>query len=75
LELSVDDVKAGQRVLLIDDLIATGGTAIAAINLLHRCNVTIVGVSFVVGLPELGGIEKIETLGLSVHCLLEYKGH
>jgi len=75
LEISVEDVEAGQRVLLIDDLIATGGTAIAAINLLNRCNVTIVGVSFVVGLPELGGIKKIEALNLPVNCLLEYGGH
>ncbi len=75
LELSVEDVEAGQRVLLIDDLIATGGTALAALKLLQRCEVVVVGASFVVNLPDLGGVAKIEESGVPVNCLLEYSGH
>lgn len=75
LEISIDDVESGQRVLLIDDLIATGGTALAALKLLRRCDVDVVGASFVVNLPDLGGVAKIEQAGIPVNCLLEYSGH
>ena len=75
LEISIEDVETGQRVLLIDDLIATGGTAIAAINLLKQCKVDIVGASFVVDLPDLGGAKKIQAMDIPVKTLLSYPGH
>jgi adenine phosphoribosyltransferase len=75
LELSIDDVVAGQRVLLIDDLIATGGTALAALTLLQRCNVNVVGASFVVNLPDLGGAEAIRAKDIPVTTLVDYPGH
>jgi len=75
LEVSVDDVHAGQRVLLIDDLIATGGTALAALSLLQKCEIDVVGVSFVVDLPDLGGADKIREKGFSVTSLVSYPGH
>lgn len=75
LEISIEDVEAGQRVLLIDDLIATGGTAIAAIHLLKQCKVDIIGASFVVDLPDLGGMKKIQAMNIPVKTLLSYPGH
>lgn len=75
LEISVDDVQPGQRVLVIDDLIATGGTALAALSLLQKCEVDVVGISFVVDLPDLGGADKIRAKGVSVTSLVSYSGH
>ncbi|RKQ71232.1 adenine phosphoribosyltransferase [Litorimonas taeanensis] len=72
LEISIDDVEAGQRVLLIDDLIATGGTALAALKLLKRCELDVVGASFVVDLPSLGGSKKIIEQGTAVSSLISY---
>lgn len=75
LELSIDDVVAGQRMLLIDDLIATGGTALAALTLLQRCDVNVVGASFVINLPDLGGVDAIRAKGIPVTTLIDYPGH
>ncbi len=75
LEISVDDVEAGQRVLLIDDLIATGGTALAALSLLKRCKLEVVAANFVVDLPDLGGADKIQASGTPVKSLVSYPGH
>ena len=75
LELHVDAVKPGARVLLIDDLIATGGTAAAAIALLRRSGAEIVGTAFVVDLPELGGADRIRALGVTVQALVAFEGH
>ncbi|HEX4534434.1 MAG TPA: adenine phosphoribosyltransferase [Rhizomicrobium sp.] len=58
-EIHIDAVNKGDRVLVVDDLIATGGTCFAAIKLLERAAATVVGASFVIDLPELGGADKI----------------
>lgn len=74
-EIHVDAVAKGQRVLLVDDLIATGGTALAAIALLERAGAEVVGTSFVVDLPDLGGRAKLEAAGHDVRVLCAFDGH
>ena len=74
MEIHDDAVSAGERVLLIDDLLATGGTAAAGISLLERLGAEIVGCAFVIDLPELGGRRKLENLGYQVHFLCEFEG-
>ncbi len=75
LQIHADAVAEGQRVLLIDDLIATGGTAEAAIKLLRRTECEIIGAGFVIDLPNLGGAKRIESLGVPVKSLIAYSGH
>lgn len=75
IEIHVDAVVADERVLLVDDLIATGGTAEGAIALLHRAQAQIVAASFIVDLPDLGGMQKISAMGVETHALLSYAGH
>ena len=75
LEIHQDAVVTGQRVLVVDDLIATGGTAEAAVMLLQRIGATVVGCSFVIDLPELGGAKKLEALGCPVRALCAFEGH
>lgn len=75
LELHVDAVKPGARVLIIDDLIATGGTAGAALALLHDVKANVVGASFVIDLPELGGANALRARGVNVHALIDFAGH
>lgn len=70
----MDAVDEGDRVLLIDDLIATGGTAEAAIKLLRRAGAEVLGAMFVVDLPDLGGTARIEALGVPVKSLAAYPG-
>ena len=74
-EIHVDAVKPGENVLVIDDLIATGGTAAAAIKLLERAGAKVVGCSFVIDLPELGGAAKLRALGKEVKALVAFEGH
>ena len=74
-EMHTDAVEAGERILLIDDLIATGGTAIAGIQLLERAGAEIELCSFVIDLPELGGADKLRALGHSVSTLIDFEGH
>ncbi len=74
MEIHDDAVSAGERVLLIDDLLATGGTAAAGISLLERLGAEIVGCAFVIDLPELGGRKRLESLGYQVHFLCEFEG-
>lgn len=73
-EIHDDAVEPGQRVLLVDDLLATGGTAEAGIRLIERLGGEVVGCAFVVDLPELGGRKRLEALGMEVHTLVEYEG-
>ena len=73
-EIHVDAVAKGARILVVDDLIATGGTATAAIRLLRQAGAEIVGCSFVIDLPELGGARKLSALGIDVHSLVAYEG-
>ncbi len=73
-EIHVDAVQKGERILLVDDLIATGGTAIAAINLLERAGAVIELCSFVVDLPDLGGASKLREMGKKLATLVEFEG-
>jgi len=72
IEINEDACKAGQRVLLIDDLIATGGTLLAAAKLFKRLGAKVVGVATIIDLPELGGSQKLRDAGLPVHALCEF---
>ena len=74
IEVHKDAVTQGQNVLLVDDLIATGGTAIAAIDVLQQLGANVVGCAFVVDLPDLGGRKRIEDLNIPVQILVEFKG-
>jgi len=73
-EIHDDAVQPGEKILLLDDLLATGGTAEAALRLLERLGAEVVGSAFIVDLPELGGRKLLESLGLRVHCLCEFEG-
>lgn len=75
LEIHADSVRKGEKVLLVDDLIATGGTAQAAIELLRQCQAVIVGAVFIVDLPDLGGSKRIEAMGVPVTTLVSFEGH
>jgi adenine phosphoribosyltransferase len=75
LEVHQDGIQRGERVLLVDDVIATGGTAEAALRLIMMAGGSVVGCAFVVDLPELGGRKKLETLGHAVLALCEFPGH
>jgi adenine phosphoribosyltransferase len=75
MEMHVDAVKEGERVILVDDLIATGGTAEGAVKLLKQFGADVVAACFVIDLPDLGGAKKIEALGTPVRSLLEFGGH
>ena len=75
MEVHDDACVAGERVILVDDLIATGGTAVAAIALLRRTGAEVVGACFVVDLPDLGGMERVAALGVPVSTLLAFDGH
>lgn len=74
MEMHVDAIEKGERVLLVDDLIATGGTCEAGIKLLQRSGADIVGSAFIIDLPALGGKKLIESLGVDVHILCEFDG-
>ncbi|WP_291933751.1 adenine phosphoribosyltransferase [Limnohabitans sp.] len=74
-ELHTDAVKPGQRVLLIDDLIATGGTMMAGKKLLEKLGASVIEGAAIVDLPELGGSERIKTSGLKLFTLVSFEGH
>lgn len=73
-EIHDDALQAGQKVLLVDDLLATGGTAEAGIKLIERLGAQVVGCAFVIDLPDLGGRERLEALGMDVHALCAFEG-
>ena len=73
LEIHADALAAGQRVLIVDDVLATGGTATAAFRLCRRLGAEVVGFSFLVALPPLGGLARLEGLGPPVRTVLEYR--
>ncbi|TCR69898.1 adenine phosphoribosyltransferase [Bosea sp. BK604] len=75
IEVHKDAVKRGERVLLVDDLVATGGTAEAAVNLLSSLGAEVVAACFIVDLPDLGGADKIRRLGVPVRTLVAFSGH
>ncbi|AQS41898.1 MAG: Adenine phosphoribosyltransferase [Candidatus Tokpelaia hoelldobleri] len=74
MEIHSDAVRPGEQVLLVDDLIASGGTAVAAVKLLQKMQANIVGACFVMDLPELGGAEKLRALGVDVRSLVAFAG-
>ncbi|MEL6281139.1 MAG: adenine phosphoribosyltransferase [Pseudomonadota bacterium] len=75
LEIHSDAVGPGQRVFLVDDLIATGGTGLAGVNLIRRLNAEVTGFAAVIDLPELGGADRIRSAGVEVEALVAFEGH
>jgi adenine phosphoribosyltransferase len=75
MEVHRDAVLEGERVILVDDLIATGGTACAAVQLLRKIGAQVVAAAFIVDLPELGGARKLEALEVPVRSLVAFEGH
>ena len=75
IEMHLDAVVAGERVLLIDDLIATGGTALAGVELLRGAGAVVVAAAFVIDLPDLGGAERLRAAGVAVSSLVAFDGH
>ena len=74
MEIHDDALRPGERVLIVDDLLATGGTAAAGIKLCERLGAEVIGCAFVIDLPELGGRKLLEGLGYEVHALTEFDG-
>lgn len=72
MEMHDDAVQPGQKVLVVDDLLATGGTAEAGIKLIERLGADVVGCAFVIDLPNLGGRARLEALGMPIHHLVSY---
>ena len=75
LAMHVDACAPGARVLLVDDLIATGGTALAGVKLLRRAGAVVSGAAFAIDLIDLGGADRLRAEGVPVHALLPYEGH
>lgn len=75
IEIHADVLSSDDTVLLVDDLIATGGTAIAAVSLLRRTGATVRKAAFVIDLPDLGGADKLKAEGVDVSALIAFDGH
>jgi len=75
MEMHEDAVSNGERVILVDDLIATGGTAEGAVKLLRQMGADVVAAVFMVDLPELGGADKLRALDVPVRTLVSFEGH
>jgi adenine phosphoribosyltransferase len=75
MEMHEDALEPGERVVLVDDLVATGGTAEAAVKLLRQMGANILAACFVIDLPELGGAEKLRKLDVPVRTLVSFEGH
>jgi adenine phosphoribosyltransferase len=75
IEMHADALVAGERVVLVDDLIATGGTAEAAVKLLRQLGANILAACFIIDLPDLGGADKIRKLNVPVRTLVSFEGH
>jgi adenine phosphoribosyltransferase len=75
IEIHADVLKAGNRVLLVDDLIATGGTALAAVGLLRRTGAAVDHAAFVIDLPDLGGADKLRAEKVDIQALIGFEGH
>lgn len=74
MEVHDDALQPGEKVLLVDDLLATGGTAEAGIKLIERMGAEVIGCAFVIDLPDIGGRKKLEALGMDVHALCQFEG-
>jgi adenine phosphoribosyltransferase len=75
MEMHADAVARGERIILVDDLIATGGTAEGAVKLLRNAGAEVLAACFIVDLPELGGAQKLRNLDLPVRTLVSFEGH
>jgi adenine phosphoribosyltransferase len=75
LEMHIDAIKPGERIVIVDDLIATGGTAEAAIKLLQKAGADVVAAAFLIDLPDLKGAERIRNLGVETQVLMTFDGH
>ncbi|GFE65307.1 adenine phosphoribosyltransferase [Litoreibacter roseus] len=74
MEIHDDSLSAGEKVLLVDDLLATGGTAEAGIKLIEKLGAEVIGCAFIIDLPDLGGRAVLEKLGMDVHALTSFSG-
>src|SRR5471032_196012 len=75
MEMHEDAVSKGERVIVVDDLIATGGTAEGAVKLLRRMGAEVLAACFVIDLPELGGADKLRKMNVPVRTLISFEGH
>ena len=75
MEMHEDALEKGERVILVDDLIATGGTAEGAVKLLRKLGANVLAACFVIDLPDLGGAERLRKLGVPVRTLASFGGH
>ena len=75
MEMHVDAIDKGERVILVDDLIATGGTAEGAVKLLRQMGAEVLAACFIIDLPELGGADKLRKLDVPVRTLVGFEGH
>ncbi|HWW48041.1 MAG TPA: adenine phosphoribosyltransferase [Xanthobacteraceae bacterium] len=75
MEIHADAILPGQKVILVDDLIATGGTAEGAVKLLRQIGAEVVAACFIIDLPELGGAAKLRALDVPVRTLVTFEGH
>jgi adenine phosphoribosyltransferase len=73
-EIHDDAIQPGEKILLVDDLLATGGTAEAGLKLIERLGREVIGCAFIIDLPELGGRKKLEAMGMDVHALCAFDG-
>jgi adenine phosphoribosyltransferase len=73
--MHADALVKGERVVLVDDLIATGGTAEAAVKLLRQLGADVLAACFVIDLPDLGGAERLRKLDVPVRTLIAFAGH
>jgi adenine phosphoribosyltransferase len=74
MEVHDDAIQAGEKILLVDDLLATGGTAEAGLKLIERLGGETIGCAFVIDLPDLGGRKRLEAMGMDVHTLCAFEG-
>ena len=75
MEMHVDAIKPGERVILVDDLIATGGTAEGAVKLLRQMEADVAAACFIIDLPDLGGADKLRKMDVPVRTLISFEGH
>lgn len=74
-EIHTDSIEPGQSVIVMDDLLATGGTLLASLELLKRVGARVIGCAVVIDLPDLGGSRKLREAGCPVFAIIEYPGH
>ena len=75
MEMHVDAIQPGERVILVDDLIATGGTAEGAVKLIRQIGANVVAACFIIDLPDLGGAAKLRAMDVPVRTLMTFDGH